>query len=106
MIFTDLPHPNVGDIDGDYIQLYVSIVETQTWWQILSNGPSMLWAGVSKELGVVELYLEPRHPGTRRPRQGQRAPHRGAQAAAAPSRGLRLRLPELCPAGRTGFSCF
>ena len=63
MIFTDLPHPNVGDIDGDYIQLYVSIVETQTWWQILSNGPSTLWAGVSKELGVVELYLEPPHPG-------------------------------------------
>lgn len=60
--FTDYPHPNVGDVDDGYIYLYVSIVETQTWWQILSNGPSTLWAGVSKELGVVELYLEPPHP--------------------------------------------
>jgi hypothetical protein len=63
VIFTDLLHPNVGDIDGDHIQLYVSIVETQTWWQILSNGPSTLWVGVSEELGVVDVYLEPRHPG-------------------------------------------
>ena len=62
VIFTDLPHPNVGDVNAGYIQIYVSIVETQTWWQILSNGPSTLWAGVSQELGVVDVYLEPRHP--------------------------------------------
>lgn len=55
--FTDEPHPNVGDVSGGYIDLYVSIAETQTWWQILSNGSCFMWADFSNTLGVVGTGL-------------------------------------------------
>jgi hypothetical protein len=40
--FIDQAHPNVGEIDGVNLDLYVGIGETQTWWQVLSNGPCFL----------------------------------------------------------------
>jgi hypothetical protein len=55
--FTDEPHPNVGAIDGVFLDLYVPIVETQTWWQVLSNGPSFLAADVNNTLGVTGVQL-------------------------------------------------
>jgi len=55
--FTDQPHPNVGQIDGVTLDLYVHIVETQTWWQLLSNGRSTLSADVNNTLGVVGVLL-------------------------------------------------
>lgn len=51
--FTDQPHPNVGEIDGVFLDLYVPIVETQTWWQVLANGPSFLAADLNNTLGVT-----------------------------------------------------
>jgi ABC-type sugar transport system substrate-binding protein len=55
--FTDQPHPNVGAIDGVFLDLYVPIVETQTWWQVLSNGPSVLAALINNTLGVVTVQF-------------------------------------------------
>jgi hypothetical protein len=55
--FTDEPHRNVGEIDGVNLDLYVPIVETQTWWQVLSNGPSSLAADINNTLGVIRVQL-------------------------------------------------
>ncbi len=55
--FTDQPHSNVGKIDGVILHLYVPIVETQTWWQLLSNGRSTLSADINNTLGVVGVQL-------------------------------------------------
>jgi hypothetical protein len=87
--FTDLPHPNVGEINADdnhTLDIYVSIVETQTWWQILSNGPALLIVDIKNAVGATYVVLASRQAyGSQTPaEQAAAVRQRRARPAKAP----------------------